>query len=79
MLSEKYLISEEGRHMYKKAGGVFTAFFLTLLFAQSVWAQNETDTERELLYDDASGNWYVYADGRIDRDYTGVIENEHGW
>ena len=78
-MSEKYIITEEGRHMYKKAEGILTAFFLTLLFAQSVWAQNETGGGPALLYDDATGNWYVYTDGQIDWDYTGVIENEHGW
>ena len=65
--------------MSKKAGGILAAFFLTLLFSQSVCAQNETNGEPALLYDDISGNWYVYTDGQIDWSYTGVIENENGW
>ena len=35
--------------------------------------------ERVLQYDEASGNWYVYTDGKRDTTYTGVVQNENGW
>ena len=35
--------------------------------------------DRVLQYDEASGNWYVYTDGKRDTTYTGVVQNENGW
>ena len=32
-----------------------------------------------LQYDDASGDWYVYKDGKRDTTYTSVVQNENGW
>ena len=32
-----------------------------------------------LQYDAASGNWYMYKNGRVDTGYTGVTNNENGW
>ena len=34
---------------------------------------------RVLQYDAASGDWYVYTDGKRDTTYTGVVQNENGW
>ena len=34
---------------------------------------------RVLRYDAASGDWYVYTDGKRDTTYTGVVQNENGW
>ena len=34
---------------------------------------------RVMQYDEASGNWYVYTDGKRDTTYTGVVPNENGW
>ncbi len=34
---------------------------------------------RVMQYDEASGNWYVYTDGKRDTTYTGVVQNENGW
>ncbi len=32
-----------------------------------------------LQYDSKTGNWYVYKNGKIDYQYTGVTNNENGW
>ena len=34
---------------------------------------------RVMQYDEASGNWYVYTNGKRDTTYTGVVQNENGW
>ncbi len=38
-----------------------------------------TDDRNGLQYDNISGNWYVYKNGRIDTSCTGVVPNENGW
>ena len=43
---------------------------------RNIQTNNETIS---IEYDNFSGNWYLYRNGKIDYSYTGIIENVNGW